>query len=81
MTKQSSLQLVVIQTVLCEVAVGCEDLTNKCIAYKKVVSKLANSGVRKVTSKCVLRKRLLADKNNQRKVIVVIIVIYVVHIT
>ena len=50
---------VVIQSALCGVELWfedrrCEDLTNKCSAYKKAVSKIANSGARKITNKCNL---------------------------
>ena len=53
----------------------CEDLTNKCSAYKMVVSRAANSCVRRITNRCSLQRGLSADKNNERIVIVVIIVV------
>ena len=34
----------------------CEGLTNKCIAYKNVVSRTVNSRMRKITNKCGLQK-------------------------
>ena len=53
----------------------CEDVTNKCIAYKEVVSRTLNSSVRRITNKCDFQKG--ADNNNERIVIVVIIFVYV----
>ena len=37
----------------------CEDLTNKCSAYRKIVSRIANSRVKNIMNKCGLQK---ADK-------------------
>ena len=34
----------------------CEDLRNKCIAYKKVVNSIKNICMRKTTNKCGLEK-------------------------
>ena len=34
----------------------CEDLTNKCIAYKMVVSRITNSSVGRITNMCGMQK-------------------------
>ena len=57
-----------------------EALTNKRIAYKKVVSRTANSHERKKKkkNKCGLQNRLCAENNNETIVIVVIIFVHIV---
>ena len=53
---QSGRESEVIQTVWCEVALACENLTNKYITYKTVMSRTANGRVRRLTYKCDLQK-------------------------
>ena len=54
----------------------CEDLTNKCSAYKKVVSRITNSRVERITNKSGLQKCC----KQIRIVIVVVNVVYVVSV-
>ena len=50
-TGQSGRQPVIVQIVLCEVAVACKDTTNRRIDYEKVVSRTANIRVRRIVNK------------------------------